>query len=345
MRILRRGREQGGALGQVERVLVPLQRRSRPAEPGEDRVRRPLRASRRPAAPRPPPPTPADLRAERRGEQLHPEARAPERDAATHRPRRSAPSRRISQGCSASSLTLIGPPIATIASIPSRLAGSGSPSSSSTRCSSAPRFRRTSSNTPGGSQAMCCRTRTSTATVLRRCGDDRAARTSESNRQMQGARRSRAPCIVVLRYAWALWVASCAFGSRSATRLAAVASTSPRLRPPSARTRIRIRSPASSFERVDHGRDAMRPVEEHGLVAERERLRRGLPDHQPQRAAIATLDVDRDLAAARRDERAAEEVQRLVRLRRGLAVVSDDARRRALRSSRTTRRGRRGRLP
>lgn len=38
----------------------------------------------------------------------------------------------------------------------------GSASSSSTRMICAPRSRRTSSKTPGGSHAMCCRTRTFT---------------------------------------------------------------------------------------------------------------------------------------------------------------------------------------
>src|SRR3990172_6727820 len=66
-----------------------------------------------------------------------------------------------SRGCSPSSFTLIGPPIATPASNPSS-SGSGSPSSSSTRRMVAPRSRRTSSYAPGGSQAMCWRTRTRT---------------------------------------------------------------------------------------------------------------------------------------------------------------------------------------
>ena len=76
--------------------------------------------------------------------------------------------------------------------------------------------------------------------------------------------------------------------------------------------------------RIDDGRDAVRPVEEHRLVTRREGLPRALPDQQVQRAAVAALDVDRHLAGLARDERAAEQIERLARLRRVDTVVADD---------------------
>ena len=59
-----------------------------------------------------------------------------------------------SQGSDSSSLTLIGPPIATIASNPS-ISGAWPISSISHVAAIQPRSRITSANAPGGSHAMC----------------------------------------------------------------------------------------------------------------------------------------------------------------------------------------------
>ena len=99
----------------------------------------------------------------------------------------------VSQGNVSSSYALIGPPIATIASNP-RQSGRGSPSSSSTRWITAPRSTSTSSNTPGGSHAMCCRTRISMEEVSRMLNPSEFLGVRPRSRPLQGfARRRRDP--------------------------------------------------------------------------------------------------------------------------------------------------------
>ena len=185
--------------GQVEGVLVPLQRRPRPGE-RRRRPDRPLASARR-DAPAARPTSGAGprctSRAERRREQLHPEARAPERDVRRAPPAAISAFSAASQGCSASSLTLIGPPIATIASIPSRLAGSGSPSSSSTRCSSGAALAGGRPRTLRAARRRCAAGRgRSPLRVLRRRSDDRAARTSRPQRAPAAAGRPASSCCV-----------------------------------------------------------------------------------------------------------------------------------------------------
>ena len=116
------------------------------------------------------------------------------------------------------------------------------------------------------------------------------------------------------------------FGSRSATRRAGVASTCASVDPFGDRTLTMIRSPGFRVLGVDDGRDPVLPVEEDGAGVGRERLLRRLADHEPQGVPVAALDVDRDLAAPGRDERPAEEVERLPRRVDRRAVVADELR-------------------
>ena len=125
-----------------------------------------------------------DARAERRGEQLRAEARAPERPPGAHVAARSAPSRRRATGAR--------PRRSRSSARPSRRSrprcrrAAARPRRARRARARAPRSRSTSSKTPGGSHAMCCRTRTR---ITRRRRPRRGAPPRAAGRPRPGARR------------------------------------------------------------------------------------------------------------------------------------------------------------
>ena len=90
----------------------------------------------------------------------------------------------------------------------------------------------------------------------------------------------------------------------SPTMPAGCCSISARSEPRGARTCTHTKSPAARSPALHDGRDAVRPLQELGVRAVRERLRDGLAEHRLQRGLVAALHRDRD-AAVRRASRSA----------------------------------------